>query len=71
MELELRLWLRRDECTFKREGDRLYRIRRTLTPSVLCVPGVVMGAVHSSYVSLDFSTTDGESVGRFIKSLLA
>lgn len=27
--------------------------------------------LHSSYVSLDFSTTDGEAVGRFIKSLLA
>jgi hypothetical protein len=28
-------------------------------------------ASHSSFVSLDFSTTDGEAVGRFVKSLLA
>ncbi len=28
-------------------------------------------ASHSSFVSLDFSTTDGEAVGRFIKGLLA
>lgn len=27
--------------------------------------------LHSSYVSIDFSTSDNESVGKFVRSLLA
>lgn len=44
------------------ERDRMYRIAGADAERY---------GLHSSYVSIDFSTSDNESVGKFVRNLLA